>query len=165
MPLQYIQGEILLAHTLEKELYELKMPLIQVIKRDPDESVTNTNLGVRVTNTFVDPVTVNADWNRDKKLKELRDGIWVATNKINVIFCRYQLLTQQREILPEDPEEEPTIEDYELVIVPGDLVVLDPDHNQEMYEILSVAEKDWIPGSSIPLHLEVVIDLEHVWAE
>lgn len=140
--------EIDLIERNELELYESKFPSIAISRYDTSASTMHDRLGVRIEEVFkTNKMWVNADYDRQRKINELREGVWIKTNRINVKFCCRQL------------------NDNNYTIKKGDILLFPVFNTDEKYEILSLEYEDFITGTHTPLHVTAVIDLDHKWGE
>jgi hypothetical protein len=140
--------EIDLIERNELELFESKFPSVAISRYDAVNSSVHNRLGVRIEEVFkANKMWVNADYDRSRKISELRDGVWVKTNRINVKFCCRQL------------------NDNNFTIKKGDIILFPVFNIDEKYEILSIEFEDFITGTHVPLHASAVIDLDHKWGE
>lgn len=148
---QYSSNEVDLIELNEKELFGQKFPLVGIARYNAEGSDVHQRLGTRVKQVFRSHILwVRADYDRAKKIRELKDGVYIKTNRITVKFCCRELrdggLTG-----PNMPKA-------------GDKIVFPIFDSEEEYEILSVEYEDFIPGVHVPLHLTAIIDLEHRWS-
>lgn len=90
MGLQPSAAEIAYLHKNAVERYVLKNPAI-LYKPWTNLPEQDDKWGRVVTKTYSTSISVNADYNWDKKLKEFTGGVWITTNKIELTICKKQL--------------------------------------------------------------------------
>jgi len=144
----YTPQEIDLIERNELELFESRFPSVAILRYDTSASNVHERLGVRIDEVYkTNKMWVNADYDRARKINELREGVWVKTNRINVKFCCRQL------------------NDNNYVVKKGDIILFPVFNTDEKYEIMSAEYEDFIIGTHTPLHITAVIDLDHKWGE
>lgn len=143
----YSEIEVDLIEKTELELFN-RFPILFLSKFDRGNSQIHEILGTRVKSTFNQNfISLNADYDREKKVNELIDGVYIKTNKIQLKFCFKQL------------------KNLNVQIEKGDLIIFPFDKEKERYEVLSAEYGDFIPSVHIPLHLIVQIDLSHKFSD
>jgi len=162
-------NEIQLQHDIEREFYEKYLPRVLYYKRD---KVTHSNLDVDVDDVISEPVVLNVNWDSNKKLKELRNGFYVETKKIELRFHREQVEDAGVTMKQGD------VIEFDLSKLKVDAETQDPSNNdleeylrkeidgedRNLYEVLQVEPTGRIRNTSEKLFLTVTIDLEHTWS-
>lgn len=143
----FSDSEVDLIEQNELELFE-RFPEICVSQFDRTKSQIHPVLGSRIKSVFNQSlITLNADYDREKKLNELNEGVWVKTNKIQIKFSYRQLREKG------------------IKLERGDLVIFPVNLETERYEILSIEYADFIPSVHVPLHWIAQIDLSHKFSD
>lgn len=142
----FSENEVDLVEQNELELFE-RFPLIFISSFDRTHSQIHPVFGTRVKSNYSTPISINADYDREKKVNELIDGVWQKTNKIQLRFCWRQL--RERGITLER----------------GDLIIFPFNKETERYEILSAEYADFIPSVHVPLHILAQIDISHKFSD
>lgn len=162
-------SEIELQKKIEQEYFETRLPFALLYKRSKE---THENLDIDIESTLGDPIELNIDWDSRKTQKELRDGFYVDTKKIEVRFCIPQLeekgvTVEKGDILEFDK----TISDYDTVTSNNPNATwleifrsLDEGENA-LFEVLQTRRDSRIKGTSERLHLLATINLEHRWEQ
>lgn len=147
METYFDETEVDLVEQNELELFE-RFPRLFVRQFERSHSQIHPVFGTRVKSVYSpNLIELNADYDREKKINELREGVWQKTNKIQIKFNYRQLREKGVELQR------------------GDLLVFPINTETEKYEILSVEYADFIPSVHVPLHWLVQIDLDHKFSE
>ena len=144
MQIKPTQKEIDLQKDIQKESYETRLPIVHLHKRQRD---FHENLQVETTDEIGPPIELNANWDTDRKLKELRNGFYVETQRIEVDFLISQL------------------EEQEIKLEKGDVIDLGPNSGaqDDRYVILRTFRKGRIRMAEDRLFRTAIIDLEQSW--
>lgn len=142
----FSENEVDLVEQNELELFE-RFPLIYISQFDRAHSEIHPVFGTRVKSTFGTLISINADFDREKKVNELNDGVWQKTNKIQ-LKLNYRQLRERG-----------------ITLEKGDLIIFPFNKETERYEILSAEYADFIPSVHIPLHVICQIDITHKFSD
>lgn len=144
-PLANIQpsaNELKLIQDIEEEFFLTRCPEVEVI---PVTRPTHENLQIEVGESEGTPVVVNANWDWNSRIRELIDGVWQNTRKLEVQFLRRQ------------------IEENNIPLEEGNLINLNPE-GSEKYKILRLKGKSsTIKRTTTKLHIVAVVDLSQGW--
>lgn len=143
----FSESEVDLIEQNELELFE-RFPYVYISKFEREHSQIHEILGTRVKSIYnTNLIPINADYDREKKVNELQDGVWVKTNRIQLRFnCRQ-------------------LKEKGLTLERGDIIVFPFNTETERYELLSIEYADFIPSVHIPLHLIGQIDISHKFSD
>lgn len=141
-PLKDIQPSAIeeaLIQSVEKEFFDTRCPIIEII---PVTRTSHSNLDTEVSEEEGTPVEVRANWDWNSRIRELQDGIWQNTRKLEIMFHRK------------------TIEDNNIPLKVGNVINMVGDK----YKILRLKGKSsTILRADPALHIIAVIDLNDGW--
>lgn len=134
--------EVALLQDIEEEFFNTRCPEVHVI---PVTRTSHSNFDTETNEEEQAPVTVRANWDWNSRIRELQDGVWQNTRKMEVMFHRK------------------TIEDNNIPLKQGNLIDLNPSRG-EKYKILRTKGKSTTIKRADPeLHIVAVIDLNDGW--